>query len=286
MPLGTPPIRRGKQWQGRVTEVPIELLQALKLRPLPVTIGGASQRTFTLNGSVTQPAVIWNGDDFIYLKQTVAYSWVVGTNNTLSSAGAETDLTNGTVGVWYMYIDEDGQNLVPSLTAPSYVETSLNTGVLGHPGTSRAQNWTYVGFMIANATTPVFEVAEKRGFTWFMDRSSTDFATICSWRVNDEFNVFIPDMGIHGLTVGGYIRVALDTAGSCFNTITISGNSSSCFGVVRAVGGVISATGKFSETAFSGLVPAASGLLYQTMAGGAVFGEVPGVCITSIVDVV
>ena len=100
MTLGHPPMRKGLNWHGRATNVPIEVMQALKLRPLPITIGGASNRTFTLNASRTAPAVIWNGDDAIILNTTVAYSWVVGTNAILDSTGADTTRTNGTVNVW------------------------------------------------------------------------------------------------------------------------------------------------------------------------------------------
>jgi len=287
MTIGRPPLRSGKQWSGRVTDVPMELLQHLKLRPLPITIGGTSQRTFTLNASVTAPAVIWNGDDFIYLKSTVAYSWVAGSNAILSSAGVETTLTNGTVNVWYMYLDEDGVNIVPSATAPSYVETSLNTGVLGHPGTSRAQNWTYVGFMVCDATTPTFIKANKRGYTYHLDATDSNFATTSSWVTSAtcEFNLFIPDLGAQGLTVGGYVIIQSIGVGSCFTNVLLGGDSTSSFGNIEMMGGNLSS---FENTmhAFSGIVPASSGLLSTKWEGGAVPTTVPTVCITQIVDVV
>ena len=289
MPLGTPPIRRGKQWQGPVTEVPMPIMQALKLRPLPITIGGTLQRTFTLNASVTAPATLWNGDDVIHLKQTVAYSWVVGTNNTLSSAGVETDLTNSTIGVWYMYLDEDGQNIVPSATAPSYVETSLNTGVLGHPGTSRAQNWTYIGFMVADATTPTFVQMYKRGYTYHCDATDTGYEFTSSWTSNTEFGIFIPDLGIHGLTVGGNAVVTTGVnLASCWMTVRISGNANSCFGAWTASNMTKESVARAQKAPFDNIVPAASGYLYMdfTSPVAGVTATPPTCNITTIVDVV
>ncbi len=289
MTLGHPPLRSGKQWHGRATNVPIEVMQSLKLRPLPITISGSSQRTFTLNASKTAPAVIWNGDDVISLNTTVAYSWVVGTNNTLSSAGVETDLTNGTVGVWYMYLDEDGQNIVPSATAPSYVETSFNTGVLGHPGTSRAQNWTYIGFMVADATTPTFLQMYKRGYTYHARSQDTTYKVISSWQVNHEFGVFIPDLGAHGLTVGGHVVVDAGILNSCFTTVRVGGDTNSCFGTWVSTAASGASVLHRLTTPFSDIAPASSGYLYQDYSPSSGTGQpaTAATCaITSIVDVV
>ena len=281
MTLGRPPLRKGKQWQGRATEVPIELMQALKLRPLPVTIGGTSGRTFTLNGSVTRPAMVWNGDDFIHLKSTVAYSWVVGTNAILSSAGAETTVTNSTLGVWYMYLDEDGQNILPSATAPTYVETSYQCGVLGHPGTSRAQNWIYVGFMCCDVITPTFIAMTKTGYDYHMLPQSR--GAISSW-ISSSWNIVIPDLGDQGLTVAGHIEVATPIV-STQTYVIVGGNSANCcFGVQRLkLSGTNSSAGISGGVPFSNLTPADGGEIYSISGPGAVTGTV---YVTRITDVV
>lgn len=278
--FGKLPVRRGSQFQGLATDVPLKLMQHLKLRPLPITVGGTSNRTFTLNGSTTSPAVIWNGDDFIYLKSTVAYSWVVGTNAILSSAGAETTLTNSTVGVWYMYLDATGENIVPSATAPSYVEHSSDTGVLGHPGTSRAKNWTYIGFMIADATTPTFLSAVKTGFVYNL--APVGKAAISSFVAHSSWTSHIPDLGKHGLTVAGDIEVTTPT-GAIMNQVTISGNSTgSSFGAYRVSSGGSASSADTQFVAYSGLAPATGGLIYSiasTTVNGTVY-------VSQITDVV
>jgi hypothetical protein len=280
MSLGKPPIRRGGQWQGPATDVPLELLQHLKLRPLPITVGGTSNRTFTLNASTTHPAVIWNGDDFIYLKSTVAYSFTTGTDSVLDSTGAETTQSAGTIGVYYMYLDATGENILPSTTGPDYVEYKYNTGALGHPGTSRAQNWTYVGFVICDATTPTFLSAVKTGFVYNI--APIGKTAISSFVAHSSWASAIPDLGKWGLTVSGDIAVT-STATAVVNQVTISGNSTgSSFGVIRAMGVGGNSSADITNYPYAGLTPADGGKIYSiasTTVNGTVY-------VSQITDVV
>ena len=218
---GNPPLRSGAQHSGKATEVPLELLQTLGNRKAyPVTIGGTSQRTFTLAASVTAPVAVWNGDDFIYLKNNVAYSWIVGSNNILDSTAAQTTLTNSTTGIWYIYLDADGNTLWPSVTAPSFVEGKY-AGPLGHPGTSGTQYYVYVGYMICDATTPTFVAATKTGFWYEFAKQSV--ATTTSWALLD-FSAVLPG---HGVECGGY----LETSASDNDTTEVGTSSTDGQGV-------------------------------------------------------
>ncbi|HEC61560.1 MAG TPA: hypothetical protein ENI27_04830 [bacterium] len=277
------PTRRSStgQWQGRTTEVPLEIMQSLKLRPLPITVGGTSNRTFTLNASKTFPATLWNGDDIIRLNSTVAYSFTTGTDAVLGSDGAESTQAAGTIGVYYMYLDESGENILPSTTAALYGESKYNTGVLGHPGTSRAQNWTYIGFMLCDAVTPTFIAMTKTGFDYqFLPQSR---GAISSW-INSSWGIIIPDLGIHGLTVAGNLSVGAPA--THLNQYTIVGGAASsncCFGVVRNQQYGIASSIIYSQVPFTGMTPASGGALYSVGGPGAVNGTV---YVTRITDVV
>ncbi len=280
MTLGRPPTRVGDQWHGKATEVPNEILQHVKLRPLPITVGGTSNRTFTLNASRTAPAVIWNGDDFIHLKTTVAYSFTTGTDTNLASTGAEGTQTAGIIGVYYMYLDNDGDVILPSVTAPSYVETGFNTGVLGHPGTSRAKNWTYIGFMLCDATTPTFIAMTKTGHDYqFLPQSRVAQS---SW-INSSWNIVIPDLGKHGLTVAGNIEATTPAISATQVYAIVGGNSANCcFGVqiVKATG---TSSAHVATAPFTNLTPADGGKLYSIAGPVVATGKI---YVTRITDVV
>lgn len=189
----------------KATLLPLGMVQHMITTPLPITIGGTSGRTFTLNAGVTNPVHIWNGRQYITLSATVAYSWVAGTNNILSNAGAETTLTNSTTGVWYYYIGINSSGVVtilPSKIAPSAVEGPNPSGVLGHPGTTRSQQWRYIGWTICDAATPTFVVAEKAGYWYeFADQS---VATTTTWALLD-FSAVLPG---HGVECAGYLETS------------------------------------------------------------------------------
>ena len=243
-------------------------MQAIKLPPLPITVDGTSQRTFTLNAGVTAPVALWIGDDIVILPRTVAYSWIVGTNNTLNSSGVEADLTNSTTGVWYMYLDGDGDTILPSTTAPSYVEAKNQCGYLGHPGTDRAKNWIYVGFMVADATTPVFVAMVKIGYTYHF--ASQSVATTTTWAALD-FTADIP--AIDGIMVSGKLETGV------IGTVSVSGSSVDDQGVITV--SAVGLTGNIIQAPFGPIVTTGGGKVWakDTVARG-------DVNITQVVDVV
>ncbi len=202
----------------RVTMVPVELLQAMKLPPIPVTIGGSNNKVWTLNASVTKPVIFWNGDEPTSLRNTVVYTWNATSNPILDSSGAETTDTDSVLGVWYMYLSADGTTLFPSQTAPSFVEfddEKTNAGALGHPGTSRTQFYRYVGFHVCTtAATPAFLATKKYGHTYHFAAFSV--ATDTSWTAAD-YTTRVP--AIEGIKVAGYLSTG--TVG----TVAVSASS-------------------------------------------------------------
>lgn len=157
------------------TVVPVELLQNLKKNyAYPVTIGGTSNRTFTLDASTTAPVHLWIGKNYVQLRKSKAYSWVVGSNTIIASTGALSTQTNGALGIWYMYagIEADGDvTLYPSQSEPKFIEGEFEAGYLGHPGTARANSFLYVGFMLCDATTPTFVTMTKVGYQYLIKLS-------------------------------------------------------------------------------------------------------------------
>jgi hypothetical protein len=259
--LANPPTRTGDQGDHKCTEVPISLLKDLKTRKAyPVTIGGTSQRTFTLSASVTNPVSIWNGDDYIHLKNNVAYSWVVGTNTILDSTGAQTTLTNSTLGIWYMYLDKDGQNIYPSATAPSFVEGKFGSGNYEHPGTEKTEHLIYVGFMLCNATTPVFVAMTKYGHNYQAAATTWTQASDATWIVT-TFTGADALPAHDGVAISGWLETGV------VGTIHISPSS-----VASQGGAFASAVGLAGNTfmaPFSG-VPLNAGQVYNihTVAAG------------------
>ena len=201
------------------TLVPIELLQAQIQQPVEVTIGGTSNRTFTLEGSAENPVVRWMDQYPIRVEADVAYSWVVGTNTILNSDGESTTLTNGTTGVWYMYLylnDSDVATLVPSKTAPKRSGGPNQAGYYCHPGTGRDRVYAYVGFMLCDATTPTFIKAIKNGYVWRIVNQAFDATT--AWALIDTSLVVPATLGtrIAGTlktpdASAGYIKIGPDS---------------------------------------------------------------------------
>ena len=247
----------GKGGTFDATSVPVEVLQNMKMNPVPITISGASNVTFTLAGSVTRPAVIWTGDDFISLRTTKAYTFLAGANNTiLASTGVVTASQSPATGCWYFYVgyDSDGDlQLYPSQTAPSYVQVSkFNASVLGHPGTSRTANWSYVGFIICNATTPTFLAATKLGYTYHMaaTASYTKQATTSTY---GEIALALPKHAAAGLMVAGTLETG--AAGS----VTVGPTSGATVGIQKAY--IATASGA-AFVPFGPISPNANGKLY------------------------
>lgn len=162
--------RSGEQ---KATLVPLDLLNHIRLAPVPFTTSGSSNITVTVNASVTNPVYLWAGSEYLPLRSNLAYTWAnSATNAAISAAGATSSAnTPGATGVKYYYIGaaSDGTiQILPSTAKPSYVEGPFPAGVLGHPGTSRTRFWRYVGWNFMNATTPAFDFFLKSGFVYNM----------------------------------------------------------------------------------------------------------------------
>jgi len=191
----------------------VPLAEKLYSGPIPATISGANNVTFTLKG-VTRPIPIWNGNDFVCLDEDFAYTWNNTSNAILDSDGAADTDADSVLGVWYMYIsinDDSTGSLVmkPSQTGPvTFASGAFDAGVLGHPGTSRTQFWTYVGFMICTtAATPAFSAALKIGYWWTITEQSAVIPT-ASWAAPTNLTLYIPKLGFAGAEVGGAVETA------------------------------------------------------------------------------
>ena len=218
MPFGTllNLIAKNTTWAGKASALPLELIQQLKMvNPIPITVGGSNNGTWTLNASVSNPVILWNGDEPIILKSTVVYTWNATSNAILDSDGAADTDVDSVLGIWYMYINQAGDTLVPSQTAPVYAEAPNNAGVLGHPGTSRTQFYRYVGVHVCTtAATPAFLATKKVGFTYHF--ASTSEATSATWGALD-FTDRVP--AIEGIKVAGQLETGTE------GTAMVSGSS-------------------------------------------------------------
>lgn len=158
---------KGKSWGGDSTAVPLPLLQNLKSNvAIPVTQTACS---FAINAGVTAPVNIWNGNDFIQLKETKTYTWATTATLTLNSAGVTTASTVTGACVYYYYIGQDtagAYQLAASPSYPQYVEGPYEAGFYAHPGTTKGKYWSYVGWQQCTATTPVLLKMEKSGFVY------------------------------------------------------------------------------------------------------------------------
>ena len=231
--------------------------QLAEREALPVTIGGTSNRTFTLNASESAPVTIMIGNDVpAPITASVAYSWVVGSNAILDATGAETTLTNSTVGWWYYYISYDATDgtheILPSATAPAYASGAADSRVLVHPGTAKTQAWTYVGCHYCNATTPTFLAAEKIGFDYhFVTKPGTPVLTAVI--ATDQGALASFAMPKHGVQVNGII----ETGGTAGDWAWVSGSASdtvgACF-VQTAAGAVAMGTTGYFPVGSGGLV--------------------------------
>lgn len=227
---GTPPLIKGISNTGLATAVPLDLLVDLKSRhPIPVTISGSNNVTFTIAASATRPVRIWMGDDFAELRASLAYTWDAVSNPILDSTGAETTDVDSVLGVWYMYMyqTETTKVLIPSQTAPGFIEGPYGVGFLGHPGTAKTRNYVYVGVMwCTTAATPAFLAAEKIGFVYhFLDLSNPTTAT--TWTVTSLFTVRIPKLSKFGGMVSGFLETG--KAG----TVQVSGSTTSIRGAMK-----------------------------------------------------
>lgn len=169
--FGRPRPIAGKSGVFDATLVPMAFLAAVRTVPHPITNSGASNITFTLAASVTAPVYLWDGNDYIELRENLSYTWSTGsTNAAIATTGATSSAnTPGAVGVRYYYVGSasDGTiQVLPSTAKPSAVEGPMGLKVLGHPGPSRTRAWTYIGWNYMNATTPAFDYFLKKGYIY------------------------------------------------------------------------------------------------------------------------
>ena len=200
--------------------VPRTMLQQMRRFPIPVTIGGSNNVTFTLKGT-TQPIPIWAGNQYFELNKDLAYTWDAVSNDILNANGAETTDADSVLGIWYMYaaIDwseavsatEPNYELWPSQTAPAYAgEGPYNSGILGHPGTSRGRFYQYVGYMrCTTAATPAFQAQVKSGYWWKFAPVSYVIITD-AWTGPTAPGLSIPKLAKFGMEIGGTMETGAD----------------------------------------------------------------------------
>lgn len=169
--FGHPRPIQGKSGVFDATLVPMAFLAAVRTGPHPISTSGTSNRVFTLGASTTAPVYIWDGNDYIELKENQSYTWSTGsTNSAIATTGATSAAnTPGAVGVRYYYVGgaTDGTiQVLPSIAKPSAVEGPMGHKVLGHPGPSRTRAWTYVGWNYMSATSPAFDYFVKKGYIY------------------------------------------------------------------------------------------------------------------------
>ena len=225
--IGTKIVREDgvTKWQGEVTDAPVDFLSNLPLHPLPITISGSNNVTFTLNCSTTNPRWLFNGRNFTKIDRTIVYTWGAVSNSILDSTGAQTTDVDSVLGVWYAYLDADMNAIWMSQTAPSYVEAPYCAGLLGHPGTSRNQFYRYIGIMVCTtAATPAFLTMTKIGYTWHW--ATLNATPTTAWLVTSVFTVRLPKLAKYGGMVGG--NVLTGKAG----TVTVSADATASEGVV------------------------------------------------------
>jgi len=200
------------------TDIPNTMIQRLIMPPIPVTVGGSNQKVFTLNASVTDPVLIWIGDEPDWLTRTVVYTWNATSNAILNSSGVEATDVDSVLGVWYMYLYCDAagsETLIPSQTAPSYVETGFNAGLYGHPGTDRVRFYRYVGCHVCTtAATPAFLATKKYGHTYHF--ASISVASDATWTAAD-YTTRVP--AIKGIKVAGFLSTGV------VGTVSVSASS-------------------------------------------------------------
>ena len=252
----------------RSTRIPHEVLDNLaRQQAIPITISGSNQVTFAVSASKTNPVWLWTGNDFFVLKESKSYTFVGGATNTLLASDGSSGSTNSVASTapyyFYMGIDDAGTlHLTPSLSAPSYVEGPLEGPVLGHPGTSRAMFWQYVGVSIATtaSTAPVFLAMTKHGFKY--SHAAQAVQTTSLW-ASIDFSATLPK---HNVEAAGYLEVAVGGTPTAGVETAEVGSST-----VDVQGAFIltSNTPTLTTTApFSGVVASSAGKLYgaQTLA--------------------
>lgn len=229
--------------------VPVELLQySWRETPLPITISGANQITYTLNVSNTAPAFFVAGDDVWKVDSSVAFTWVTGAANTiLNSSGVQTASQSAALGIWYMYLGiastgAGTYTLYPSQTKPTWnpAVTSWGNqgGYMGHPGTTQTvpsgtlpgQVYIYTGFMACTSATGAgtYKAMTKLGNTYNLIADTVFATSTMTSTVLTSVNLSTLVPG-HGVTVGGYVTTANAAADGISIAIDASGTGQLLF---------------------------------------------------------
>lgn len=208
----------GRLGTFKSSELPLDMVRQVQLPPIPATIGGSNNVTFTVTATEARPVPLWIGDDYITLKKSLAYTWNNTSNAILDANGAAATDTDSVLGVWYMYAglnaDPDTAStttaptlvLRPSQTAPS--GAGRFGGMLHHPGTSAGRTWRYVGFMeCTTAATPAFRAAVKTGWWWKISVRSLVIITD-AWTAPTAATLSIPR--VPGVEIGGMLETGAD----------------------------------------------------------------------------
>jgi len=276
--FGQPRDIAGKAVADKATLMPLKILRDLNSSaPIPISVSGSSNVVFNIAASVSNHVALWIGSDLFYLKESLSYTWIAGLNNSvLNSAGVVTASQKALVGVWYFYVgitDSTGAYVIyPSQTAPSQVEGPNPNGHFSHPGTTRDNEYAYVGFQLCSATTPTFIEVTKIGFTY--NKAATAIATTSTWALVD-FSETVPAHGALGLTVGGHVNAGIGASA----TVIWGGSSTAGEGVYETSSGITTTAQAYSP--FDGITPDSAGKIWaiDTVARG-------DISITRITDVV
>lgn len=216
----------GASGQKGALTIPQELIKSLAsvMRPLPITVGGSNNGTFTLAGATT-PFHIWIGQFLQYSAADITYTWNAVSNPILDSDGVESTDANSELGIWYMYAYRNSSNgitLIPSQTKPAYSVSSYG-GYLEHPGTLKVRAYSYVGIMLCTtAATPAFKAMTKADYTYTFAVLSV--ATTATW-AELAFTGAKALPAFIGLTCAGYLETGSG------GTVAISGSATEDEGV-------------------------------------------------------
>lgn len=272
---------KGKSWNGDSTAIPLPLLQNLKTNtPIPIA---QTASTFVVNAGVTNPVTLWNGNDFIQLRETMTYTWATTAQLTLNSSGATVAATVSGAGViYYFYLGMDtagALQLAPSPTYPRFVEGPYEGGYWMHPGTSRGKYWNYVGFQQCTATTPVMLVLEKRGFNYYNPTPTAmgvdNIATVSTSAKSVSFGALVP---VHGAELSGYITNDTTTAANVTLDIGATSLAANAF---RATAATETAA---ATASFTGLIPDTSGNLWaKCSVSHATSGDAVVTCVKDVI---
>ena len=288
MAFGKPKVISGSAGEFQSTMVPLEWVQNIN-NPIPITGTGTGNVTFTLNASTTNPVCMFVGNDFFLLQETLAYTWVAGTNTILDSTGATASLTGSTLGVWYFYVGivSGTVTLYPSQTAPSFVQHTRQAGFLGHPGTSRTEYWRYVGVQICTtAATPVFLELTKHAKSKMYTMATVSFTT-----PSDGIQAkpdYTPSMPLyvpkHGVKLKGIVSVG-PAASTSVKLGTTSGTPSTTGPLDFFVKNYscLASVGHKIRHGFNNIVANANGKIFVQQS---ILGSAPVIIITGFEDVV